>query len=88
MKYRDATQTRGVRREGWVLLKVPRGDINGVGEDEVTVTLREAMVCIGKTAMRHTQAETHDRQTVLRRGGAPACARNSHSGAGSKLQIR
>ena len=24
--------------EGWVLLKIPRGDINGVGEDEVTGT--------------------------------------------------
>ena len=26
------------RGEGWVLLKIPRGDIKGVGEDEVTVT--------------------------------------------------
>ena len=26
------------RGEGWVLLKIQRGDINGVGEDEVTVT--------------------------------------------------
>ena len=28
----------GIEREGWILLKIPRGDINGVGEDEVTVT--------------------------------------------------
>ena len=27
-----------MRGEGLVLLKIPRGDINGVGEDEVTVT--------------------------------------------------
>ena len=26
------------RGEGWVLLKIPRGAIKGVGEDEVTVT--------------------------------------------------
>ena len=28
----------GIQGEWWVLLKIPRGDINGVGEDEVTVT--------------------------------------------------
>ena len=28
----------GLEREGWILLKIPRGDIDGVGEDEVTVT--------------------------------------------------
>ena len=26
------------QREGWILLKIPRGDIDGVGEDGVTVT--------------------------------------------------
>ena len=29
-----------LKGEGWVLLKTPRGGSNGVGEDEVTVTLK------------------------------------------------
>ena len=34
-----ATAERTPReREGWILLKIPRCDIHGVGEDEVTVT--------------------------------------------------
>ena len=44
------------KEEGWVLLKIPRGDINGVGEDEVSVT-----------SGLHAQAERTNRQTEERR---------------------
>ena len=47
--------TSYVRREGRVLLKIPRGDINGVGEDEVTVT-----------SWLHAQAERANKQTEKR----------------------
>ena len=40
---------------GWVILKIPRGDIDGVGEDEVT-----------ETSGLHAQAERTNRQTEER----------------------
>ena len=30
--------SRSFNRERWFVLKIPRGDTNGVGEDEVTAT--------------------------------------------------
>ena len=44
-----------IEGEGWVLLKIPRGDMNGVGEDEVTVT-----------SGLHAQAERTNKQTEER----------------------
>ena len=46
--------------EGWVSLRIPRGEINGVGEDERDVggerrgfVLRGKVGFIEKTALRH-----------------------------------
>ena len=43
---------KGAKGEGWVVLKIPRGDISGVGEDEVTVAWG-----------LHAQAERTNKQT-------------------------
>ena len=47
---------KGAKGEGWVVLKIPRGDISGVGEDEVTVAWG-----------LHAQAERTNKQTEDRR---------------------